>query len=139
MDDVCGGLLQSERKAAQDIRQTLGLVGVCGRACAFAIRPLQEELGRFLSAEGSKRLLLDPSRPLPSTGGHDDMTMGKPWEEILDCGGRLRGIYVVQDQQPAVVLRQPGQDGGDLFFLGTGGDRCQTGETEASQTREAGP
>jgi len=66
------------------------------------------------------------------------MTMGKPWEEILDCGGRLRGIYVVQDQQPAIVLPEPGQDGGDLFFLGAGRGMGQAGEIKLSQLRQSG-
>jgi hypothetical protein len=57
-------------------------------------------------------------------------------QDLLNGLSRLLRVRAIQNQQPAIVLPKPDQGGGDLFFLGAGQDRGQTGKAQMSQARE---
>ncbi len=107
--NVGARLLQRQRKKAQVARQRGRVRRVAGRHAAPALGPPQQEGRGLVRSQQVQVQAGELGGDAREPAGHQHVASHQAAHEGANCRGRLRGVHVVQDQQPAPVVGQPVQ------------------------------
>ncbi len=111
VDDVGAGLLEREGEITQFPGQYLRSGGIVGLRPAFPRSPRQQKVCGGIGREQIHRQCLDTGAPVRQPAGDQDVPAQQFCEQRLDGGRCGFRIDVVENQQPAGMLVEPGDDG----------------------------
>jgi hypothetical protein len=146
IDDIGPGLLECQGKAVEQ-GSKLSSVGGIGRCLLPRVLcALQEERARLLQRDALDLALPETGRPRREPRGHKDLPALEARKELPDRPGRVLRVHIVENEEPAGVLPQPGENGAEDLLLGGSLPlrqpeqvrACQRGDLRAEPGRRVG-